>query len=227
MARRSRIRRRTAKRRTTRKVRRVAPVVVKRALLRLSETKHKYFTISGGMLDNIAYFENLNYWIGQGTGDQNRIGDKIFVKTITMKFNILDIPAQVGDSDMKVKIWIMKARDAVKNGTLAPALGVWAGPSISKQGANLTQCLLDTERFTWVKTKTIIIPYCQITNTPRWKQFTIRLKVNANWHYDGDNSGYLKTNQLFLMAAVQSVGSSSTFNSMTLSADCDVAFKDI
>jgi len=200
---------------------------VKKALLGASETKHKYYAISGTNIDNLPSYENLFYWIGQGSGDAQRIGDKIYVKSVTMKFNITSIEANASDSDLKLKMWIVKARDTTRSGTLGPSFGTWTATGLLKQGNNYTNAIMDTERQTFVKTKKCTLPYNQIANVARWKQFTWTWKVNKNIQYDGDNSGYIKTGQYYLMYAVQNIGNSAGLPIVNMNVDVDISYKDL
>lgn len=225
--------RRTTARRVARKNKRrakrtktVARSTVRKQLLGMAETKTRYMQLSGGSLDNTPYYENLNYWISQGVGDMQRIGDKIYVKSITFKFNLLDNPAIVSDGPIHMKIWLIESPNKEHAGILAPTFSAWGGPSILKLGNNYTQADMNTEMYSFIKTKKVTFAENNLSGTQRWKQVSMTHRVNGNWRYDGDNSGYRKNKQLYMFYAVQNSGA-GIGNLLNVTCEVKISFKDL
>lgn len=202
-------------------------LTIKKQLLSMSETKTKYLQWQSTFFDATHYFENILYWIGQGTSDEQRIGDRIYVKNISFKFNITDDPATTSGSKIFIKVYIMKARDATRVGTGSPAWGPWTPSNIVKSGYVATNAWLDTERQTFIKKKSLSLPYEQIGNQGRWLQTGMSFNMNKNIQYDGDNAGYIRNGNYYLVMVQQGVGNSPIAPNINVQVNCKITYKDI
>lgn len=198
-----------------------------KAIKSQAETKNYFYHYTNqNMLGNAKYAINPYYDITQGTGDMNRIGDKIHVASVTWRINLLFDPAfftasRIPQSFLRIYVVQHKARN---NNGITGSIQNWVGDNPMKAGYP-TNGIFDYEKFTILKSKTIkIMP---MNNTSKQNIYTsMAIYPKKSIHYDSDNGGFLRFKNTYL---IYELYSPETFVSgaITINVLQNTKFKDL
>lgn len=190
--------------------------VVKSIVNKASETKHHLLTWDNNYLDSAMKACNLTYAIGQGTSGSQRIGDKIYLKGVSVKSIIsssLTVPTSIhyaiigSDDEITGSNTTVNPGDYVKNAAIDADL--WR---------------LDPERFSVMKSGVMRVRP-MISTTDEKKNFkNFYCKFNKNFQYNpGTGFARFKNYYLLTWASVSGGGLSTTKGKF----DVQVYFTDV
>lgn len=198
------------------------------------ETKKKYRDVS--LTDypvNTWYGTNLVYWIGQGTDDHTRIGDKIRISGIRMRGTF--IPSTQGSvpycSPFQIRLVCFKSTADLSNGTTGAEFSTGITPA--RIGSGGLSALMDTEKIQVVFDKIYNGVANVVSNftsgVGQFSQFPMITldhywKINQNLQFKGDNSGYAKGYNYYISYYVSWPGTAQTHSSQMQTA---VYYKDL
>lgn len=198
---------------------------MRRVALRQLETKDYPYVITGSaLLHNSTTTFNLNYYIGQGTGDANRIGDEIFLKGFKVG---LQINPSTGYSAISYRVLLIRSKQAVYNTSISYS-------NIFKQSSssNLVNPV-DTEKVTVLKSRTVkYVSPVLVNATPTYATRPVTVNMwcnmrNQKFKYDGDNSGFGKFYNYYLVVMPYAVGGSDGVTNLgTALGHTTVYYKD-
>lgn len=199
------------------------------AVRRIAETKTYFTTISSTFQPlNVQFYAwNVFYNIGQGTGDNNRIGDKIQAKYAQIRMNVFPGGLASSEQQTTVRVLVVHSRFQASNGTLPVTWQLWSGDPVIKSGTAING-FVDTEKFTVVSDRRYQINPLNNTNArpDRYINVNIPLK-NKSIQYNGDNSGYLKWKNMYVMVALYNRGNTITSTDVNIAASFRLMFKDL
>jgi len=196
--------RKRSKRYTRRKAKKTSiRRIIKKTVLGIAETKKKYLNVLNNDFNNGWQGTNLIYWIGQGTDDHTRIGDKIQLRGIKFRASIVPaLPSQGAATSaypFQVRFVCFKKKANAHSGTTGPSFSENIKPD-TIGGTGLTE-IIDTEKCTVVFDKIyngttnlhLNNPAANLTVSQYPYVFIDHYwKINKNLQFEGDNSGYAK-----------------------------------
>lgn len=200
--------RRVTKKRSKRYTRRKAKKssmkrIIKKTILGIAETKKKYLNVLDNTPNNTWLGTNLVYWIGQGTDDHTRIGDKIQLRGIKFRASIVPaLPSQgpaVTPYPFQVRFVCFKKKANFSSGLTGPSFSTNIRPD-TVGGTGLTE-IIDTEKCVVVFDKiyngtvnTNLASPTGSTSVDAYPYVFINhyWKINKDLQFEGDNSGYAK-----------------------------------
>lgn len=211
-------------RKTSAKV--IRKIAVK-AIKSQAETKNFYYHYTAqNMAGNVKYAINAYYDISQGTGDMNRIGDKIFINKVNWRMNIVVDPGlftTVTQPQFFVRYYVVQNKARQSNGLLG-ALQTWGGDNPIKAGYPMNG-ILDLEKFQVLKTK--IIKFNPVNTTVKFNAYiNVSIFPKKSIHYDTDNGGYLRFKNTYL---IYELYTPQTFavNAININVLQNTQFKDL
>lgn len=198
----------------------------------IAETKKKYLNVLNNAANGEWQGTNLVYWIGQGTNDHARIGDKIQLRGIKFRASIVPaLPSQGGVASpypFQVRFVCFKKKQNLSSGTIGPDFDTDIKPD-TIGGTGLTQ-IIDTEKCQVVFDKIyngtvnaqLQLSGAGVTQYP-YVYIDHYWKINKTVQFDGDNSGYAKGWNYYFAFFPQWPASTSThyaeFNTCTYYKD--------
>lgn len=183
---------------------------VKKVILKTHETKKRYtFGINVGTAvsnSDIKRWYGLNplWHINQGTGDDDRIGDKIHVKGISLKGLFTQVSTGARPYPLHVTIMAWWSKEDMSSGVLDPAFASSIYPRMKGFTTNIGSIIAftDTEKITVAYKRRFTMQQDQYATSSYgiWpeKWLDIYLPINKTIQYSADNGGYLKGRNLYI-----------------------------
>lgn len=196
--------------------------IAKRVVLRQAETKSYYQSSTNAtVFDTVGYARNLIYPIAQGATSETVIGEKLHIKNIRIKGQMLFngtteadkmtrfviIKSEKDLTNSQASITLSDVFRATSNGSLAPTV---SSPDLHK-----IDLFYDSGPIRVVKSYATHLPIYPID---------INVNIDKTEYFDGDNSGNLKGgNYYFVFTAYDG----STANMANIAFDWTVNYKDL
>jgi len=180
--------------------------LVKKAISRFTETKKAYFNPNVPATSGLRYNISVLPGITQGAQDNQRIGDKIFLKGIYMKCRMTITAATLSALTAKpIGVRLILWRNGQQIDTSVSLLPAWtsvgAGPIMRPFGTN-EWTFIDDEKCTIIKDRRIqrnVNLYgVSLAATVPDIQFTHYWKINSQYQYNGDGSRLNKNNNYMI-----------------------------
>lgn len=192
--------RRRARKTTSRKY---ITKICKKVLRSNVELKHFYYSGNFTASAQVSYVLNPLYWISQGTGDGNRVGDKIRIKSISLRFNMV-CDKNDKNYNLTVTHGMISTREQQHNGVIGPSYGTQTIANFNKTGSLWGQWFPDIEKHRFLKTRKFDIGSGFVNNNIagfglypiQEKRFGMSLSFGKDgkaFQYKDDNAGYGKT----------------------------------
>lgn len=195
--------------------------VVKSIVNRQSETKKKFMNLFANDSNANYNFEvlyNFNplYAIGQGTGDDQRIGDKIFVKGFRMKMRVLSTGSL--QSPVYARIFLFKSNARTAGGSALNGYQRWftsSEPAIKLSNGHAASAIYDTEKNPIIWQKTYKMNFNSMaggtTSSASSRELNIDkyFSMNKSIQFDANNSGYLKYQNYYFGLVLSQQGKNS------------------
>lgn len=184
---------------------------VKKVILKTHETKKRYtFGISIGTPVNSStvktwYGLNPLFHISQGTGDDDRIGDKIHVKGISLKGLFTQVSTGARPYPLHLTVMAWWAKEDQSSGVADPTFSSGIYPKMKNlSGSNFASIIAftDTEKTSVVFKRRFLMP-TETTSVTGYslypeKWLDMWLPINKTIQYSADNGGYLKGKNLYI-----------------------------
>lgn len=191
---------------------------VKSIALRSMETKSYFYNVSGSLVHQVPKSYNLNYYIGQGTADNARIGDEIFIRGISVRLAVNDTTS---NGTHRYHVYILKSKTDIYLTSHA------YGDIYKNISLDPTTDVIDTEKVTVVSKRVVTIEN-RISGAAL--QRSVRMWVNlknTKFKFQGDNSGYGKFFNYFLVVVPYANGGTiGTTGAGSVFGHAQVYFKD-
>jgi len=212
----------TGKRLTAKKV----AAIARRVTMKAAETKSYLQNSFLDPVDDLIGCQNLIYPISQGTGAGSIIGEKLYIKNIRIKGRLYSNTATNKNSKL-CRIIVFRTKKQLTNTSTNSILSSdlfqnSVGGLAAKGHVDLhkVQLLVD-------KTFTIHMDLGDVTGTAGYRKqipWEINVPVNRTEYFDQDNSGYLKSSNIYL--AYTASDGSATLNPAVCEYSWAVNFKD-
>lgn len=196
--------------------------IAKKVVQKEAETKSALYIYDQTCFDDLLYASNLTYFIAQGAGVQQRVGQKIHLKNFYIKGKLTSVnSAVVGNGTTIFRIMIIKSDQELTttNATLTKG-DVFRGSTNTLTARGFPD--LSKVSVIYDKTHTLT---SDIANANEHRVFTINKKINKKVIFNADTTSYLKGEQYyFLVTAGKTDGSAATCGFL----NCQIAinFKD-
>jgi len=201
--------------------------VAKLAIRRSAETKNYFYNwIPQPLANNTTYAFNMLYDVAQGVEDNKRIGDKIFVNSVSYKINVLLDPGFFASSaipQINIRLTVVQNKTRQSNGVTGNA-PTWGGDNLIKSGYAMNG-IIDREKFTVLKDRMYQIHPENNNVSQNWYK-GLRVPFKKNISYDSDNGGYLKFKNYYLLMAIYSPVSYA-INALKFNMVHNVSYKDL
>ena len=210
------------KKRLTKYIAKVAGRVVRR----VAETKTYYYGLgTSNWFNNSFKAWNVFYPIGQGTGDSQRIGDKIQPVSAQLSGVFYTNDINTTNSQTTIRIMVVQNRYQQTNGVVTYQFTDWAGPNPIKVG-DAIRGFIDTEQFTVLRDYKIQINPLNNTQTVNNRYVKINIPMPKNFQYGSDNGGYGKFKNYYVLVAVYNSGNGPN-NYIRFDGNFKLLFKDL
>jgi len=210
---------------STKTIRRIAVKAIKSQ----AETKNYYYHwLVQNQSTAFPYAHNSFYEIGQGVGDNQRIGDKIYVSRLTYKIGFTIDSNFFTSYGVRSDVWVrclLVQNKARQNNGITGFLPTWGGSSLIKSGY-FQNGIIDTEQFTVLKDRNFHLP----CGASRLGKETFYRNISVRWakniQYDSDNGGYMKFKNTYLIYQIYS-SDVYTAGGVTTNIVHNIKFKDL
>jgi len=207
---------------------------IRKALLGLAETKVYRAANSRDLISGLQYWLNPLYWITNGTGDTQRIGDEIFITDIKLNLGIYGSNATSGsvlypDCDRTYSVMLVKATEEYHQGTIGDSgLDTLGLPDI-RYGAigNPGNPIVDNRVFSVVWRKQGVLPQKNYASTGTFRNTATShtIKINQKFQFRSQTNGYGKTTNFYIYFAWDNIPTTSYAGFVV--TDLAVNFKDM
>lgn len=196
--------------------------IAKKVVFREAETKSALLTWDQTLFDDLAYGLNLTHAIAQGTGVQQRIGQKINLKNFYIKGKLTAINnATVGNGTTLFRLMIVKSDQeiTISNATLTKS-DIFRGTTnnVSSRG------FPDLSKISVVYDRQFLMK-ADIQNANEHIPFTLNKKIGKKVFFNQDSQSYLKSDQYYLLITASKTDGSAA-NCGFLNCQIAINFKD-
>nr|QCW23711.1 MAG: capsid protein [Cressdnaviricota sp.] len=192
---------------------------VKAIAIKSMETKSYYYNIATTSLLHMSLVSyNLNYYISQGTSDQTRIGDEVYMRGVSVRLWFTDT---VASGTHRYTVMVIRAKADIFATSLA-----YTDVFKSITADSMTDPI-DTEKVTVLGKREIAIENKIASGSlARSVRFWVNMK-NSRFKYSGDNAGYGKTYNYFLVVVpYANKGTIGTTAAGDVKGHAQIYFKD-
>jgi len=199
--------------------------ITRKTLLGLAETKRLFNNNSRTLLNSQWYSWNIFYQLGQGTGDGARIGDEIFAKSYSARISFQSTTATVNAQQTIYRVLVVKTNYQIDNGIIPNP--VLFPPSVV-QGGNFMLGWVDPDKFTVMYDERHVMNPMNVpvTAANQYQYLDIYVPFNKKIQYEGNNSGYSKSDQYYVLVAAFNLGNVAT-TLINFEISSKLEFKDV
>ncbi|AIF34811.1 putative capsid protein [Sewage-associated circular DNA virus-4] len=210
---------------STKTIRRIAVKAIKSQ----AETKNYYYHwLVQNQSTAFPYAHNAFYEINQGVGDNQRIGDKVYVSRLTYKLGFTidsNFFAPFGvRGDIYVRCLLVQNKARQNNG-ITGFLPTWGGSVLMKSGY-FQNGIVDKEQFTVLRDRNFHLSPGNAINGKQTYYRNISVRWAKNIQYDSDNGGYMKFKNTYLIYQIYSPDGYTT-GGFTTNIVHNIQFKDL
>lgn len=201
---------------------RAVATIAKRVTQKVAETKSAYNSISSSnMFDQVVYARNLLYFMAQGTGSEQYIGEKMFIKNIHIKGQLTFTGTT--ERNKSYRLLVIRANQAFTTSSTAITYSD-VFRSGSSNSALPASCLhTDNHKVTVLYDSGPKVAVKQYLTHIPIHPIDINLKINKSVHWTADGSGYIKNGNYYV---IYMADDQSAANMASVAWDFTVNFKD-
>lgn len=198
--------------------------IAKKAVMKVAETKSYLNTAnSTNLTEDTVYAWNLMSGIPQGDDDDDRIGNKIMISNIYMKFQLYAYNnVTLGRGDRHFRLMLIKSKTP-----LTSSYTTITASDVFRSGTTTNMNFIgfpDRNKITVLYDKVIKVEN-RITDADNCGSHTINLKVNKTEFFETNSSLYLKNGNYYLIV-VGGSGTGSPSNTSFIRFNYAINFKD-
>lgn len=178
--------------------------IAKKVDLATAETKSAQTYNSQTLAANTFYAQNLNYFIAQGTGAGNIIGEKLYLKNMYMRITV-DATNTSVNSAKTIRLALVRSKKALTNGLASITASDIFRNDGSASADYGTFGMIDLHKVDLIKDETIVLQAsganaATVSNTPSVRRHLVwNIPINKVHFFDQDNSGYFKRQNYYLV----------------------------
>jgi len=169
--------------------------IARQSTLRLAETKSPIFTSTRSPSSDFYYASNLIYPITQGTTSESVIGEKMFLKNISIRVLYKSSTSLASPTSLQhIRVAVVKSKKDFTN----------THSSITTSDIMRTPLASSPIVDTYDNHKVTVLKQYKRTLTPQTASgsqatFDINVPINSNVTFQSDNAGYLKFGNYYLI----------------------------
>lgn len=212
-------------------------LAVKRIVAKQTETKQWRQTAAANFIaTDDARFHNVEYYIGQGVGDNQRVGDEVLlvgtrmrIRTVVPSTSNANNPGVTRGSPVYVRLSLIKTKI---NDTSA-LTNWWSSPlslQATKQSSSMPDIYQhwDSEKVQCLKTVMKTYTYQFVGSGSPDGYMDIYVPLNFKQQYAGNNSGYGKVfNHYWAIEYFQQGQAAGVSSSLAFDSEMTVYYKDM